>query len=517
MLRIGMIRFIPNPKVVNGVFAVGKDALQDRLIIDAQPANRRFIDSPPVRLPNPSHLVQLRVPTDECCRLWVAKSDLSNFYHHLGLPEWMIQYFALPPLTAEELRALGLDDSSGAFWPACLTLPMGFSHAVLLAQLCHEHVVYSSGALAPRDSILSMRSPDVTHKGVKHGIVVDDLFLFSLSEAAAQRAFDSVLRAYAAVGFVVKRSKVIRPTTQPVEIIGFVVSRGNDGHACIALKPRSAFSLLQSTMLLLRRGVCTGPQLSHLLGRWTWCMLLCRPALSVVQHSYRYIEVAKRRRFVLWPSVRREMWMLIGLLPLMHAQLDVPLFHNVVATDASELAAGVVCTRVTPALDERIWRVCSSRERAHVQTLLNAADTRGPLPAELQAHANDYNSFYADVADARWSTVISSSWRAPEHINSLELRAVLLALHWLTSYPSSHSSRVYLLVDSTVALYALWKGRTCSAPLLLILRKINALLMASQISLLTGWLPSAVNPADEPSRRSTIISSLYDNDDDIPI
>ena len=55
--------------------------------IDAQPANRLFVDSPRVSLPDPSHLVQLQVPKGHT--MYVGKSDLSNFYHHLGLPEWM--------------------------------------------------------------------------------------------------------------------------------------------------------------------------------------------------------------------------------------------------------------------------------------------------------------------------------------------------------------------------------------------------------------------------------------------
>jgi hypothetical protein len=55
-------------------------------------------------------------------------------------------------------------------------------------------------------------------------------------------------------------------------------------------------------------------------------------------------------------------------------------------------------------------------------------------------------------------------------------------------------------VDSTVAFFSLWKGRSSSAPLLLILRQIAALLLASGLSLCVGWLPSEINPADKPSR-----------------
>jgi len=174
MHAVGMLSFTSTPLAVNGVFAVGKDADTDRLIIDAQPANRLFVDSPHVALPNPSHLVQLQLPQD--APMFVAKSDLSNFYHHLGLPAWMQPYFALPPLTPTELLACGVPP--GAAFPMCVTLPMGFSHAVYLAQTGHEHVLYGSGALSRDDSLLSLRSPAVSASSCIHGIVIDDLFIF---------------------------------------------------------------------------------------------------------------------------------------------------------------------------------------------------------------------------------------------------------------------------------------------------------------------------------------------------
>lgn len=503
MLQQGMLSFTATPRAVNGVFAVGKDASSDRLIIDAQPANRLFVDSPHVSLPDPSHLVQLRVPKGACMK--VGKSDMADYYHHEGLPSWMQPYFALPALTSDELTALGLP--LDASYPMCATLPMGFSHAVLLAQSSHEYVVYSSGALRREDNLLCLDSPDVTSDRVVHGIVIDDFFLFSLNQELATAVFHRVLAAYRAAGFVVKPSKVIEPTDRPVKVIGFMFEHSMEGHTTVSLASDACLDLARVTLAVLVRGQVSGLGLAHLIGRWTWCMLLRRSSLAVLQHSYRYIEVANRRKFSLWPSVRQELWMLLGLLPLLHARLDVPTFKHAVATDASEWGAGVVCSTVTPEMDRRIWHLCSSRAHATMQTMVNAAQQRGGTidsaasPA-LHAASQHYSSFYADVAAARWSTIVSSAWRSPEHINALELRAVLLSLHWLLSYPSGHSSRVYLLVDSTVALFALWKGRSSSARLLVILRKISALLLASGTSLLTGWLPSAVNPADRPSRRN---------------
>jgi hypothetical protein len=241
-------------------------------------------------------------------------------------------------------------------------------------------------------------------------------------------------------------------------------------------------------------------------------MLLRRASLSVLQHVYRFIEVANKRRFMLWPSVRRELWMLIGLLPLMHINLRSLVFHRIVATDASEYAAGVVSARTTLDSNQRFWPICSSRHHMCLQAALRTISIANPLldPSiigtetefEVRLAMSMYEQFYSTVGDINWSTIISKPWRDDsEHVNSLELRAVLLAIHWVLSYPSSITHRVYLLVDSAVTFFSLWKGRSSSPRLLIIIRKISSLLLASGLSLMTGWIPSALNPADGPSRK----------------
>lgn len=499
MVSQGMLVFTSTPKAVNGVFAVAKDAESDRLIIDAQPANRLFVDSPHVALPGPSHLVQLCVPRGH--DLFVAKTDLSNFYHHLGMPEWMQPYFALPPLTPAELAACGLP--AGAAFPMCVTLPMGFSHAVFLAQTAHEHVVYSSGALAREDSLLHLSSPQVPSSGALHGIVIDDFFLFSLSRTVAKAAVERVLAAYRSAGFVVKQSKVVMPTSAPVKVIGFDI---DGARASIRLPVDSQLDLIRSTLVVLRAATVSGSTLAHIIGRWTWVLMLRRSALSVLQHAYRYCRVAQHRQFTLWSSVRRELHMLLSLLPLLEARLDALLFHRVAASDASELAAGVTTVTLSPDLREQLWPLCSSRHHAVRQALANASAMGSERVGRMDICASDverFESFYSSVDKAPWRTIVSAPWMGAEHINVLELRAALLAVHWVLSYPSALSSRVFLLLDSTVAFFSLWKGRSSSPPLLLVLRKISALLLAGDLSLLPGWVPSAVNPADAPSRMLT--------------
>lgn len=503
MVEQGMLAFTAAPKAVNGIFAVAKDGDSDRLIIDAQPANRLFVASPHVALPGPSHLVQLCVPAGQA--MVVGKTDMADYYHHIGVPAWMQPYLALPPLTPAELASFGLPPD--AAFPMCLTLPMGFSHAVFIAQTVHEHVVYSSGALERQHSLLTLDSPIVSRDHAVHGIVIDDFFLFCLSRDVADRTVQRVLAAYHAAGFVVKQSKVVMPTSAPVKVIGFDI---DGARATIRLPAQSELSLVQSTLAVLHADTVTGSRLSHIVGRWTWVMMLRRSTLAVLQHVYRYCRVAQHRQFTLWPSVRRELCMLLGLLPLLNARLDAPYFHRAIASDASELAGGVVTTALTPALRTQLWPLCSNRHLAVRQAQCNAARARS---SGADAHARaiellgmpasevaSFDAFYATVGAAPWRTIVSSPWFGEEHINVLELRAALLAVHWVLSYPSSLCSRVFLLLDSTVAFFSLWKGRSSSPGLLLVLRKISALLLAGGLSLLPGWVPSAVNPADAPSR-----------------
>jgi hypothetical protein len=507
MLRLGMVAFTARPLAVNGVFTVAKDAESDRVIIDAQPANRLFVDSPRVELPSASHLIQMRLPPDT--PMFSAKSDLSNYYHHNQLPEWMRPYFALPALTADELSSLSLPSvaSVAALHPMCVSMPMGWSHAVFVAQSAHEHIVYRSGALQRCDSLLASPSQSLDATRCVHGIYVDDLFLFGRSRVAAEAALRRVLAAYAAAGFVVKNSKLVWPTRDVVRVLGFDVD-GRDGS--IAPSGDTVSSLLRGTLDVLRRATVSGRMLSRLVGSWTWVLMLRRPALAVLQHCYRYVDAAGTRPFTLWPSVRTELRSLVSLLPLLHASLTAPSFSRAIASDASELAAGVVSAPLSVELESALRDLCCTKEHAHAHAIAHSES----LPADALALQRLRSFFVARlgvVSRARWSTVLSAAWRAPEHINALELRAAVLALHWLLSHPSAPGRRCFLLLDSLVALYVLWKGRSSSPSLLLIARKANALLLAGGVQLLPGWLPSASNPADAPSRLNQIGAQLQSN------
>ncbi len=114
----------------------------------------------------------------------------------------------------------------------------------------------------------------------------------------------------AAVGLPAKPSKIVRPSASGIEYLGLQLDgvRGDFGLAVPKLQ-----RLVLATRQLIAHGYATGRQLARVVGRWTWAMLVRRPALAVFSAVYRFVAVAGPRRFQLWPSLcancrRQRIW-----------------------------------------------------------------------------------------------------------------------------------------------------------------------------------------------------------------
>jgi hypothetical protein len=216
---------------------------------------------------------------------------------------------------------------------------------------------------------------------------------------------------------------------------------------------------------------------------WSWSVLVTRPALSVFQSVYRFSRVAGPRVFELWPTVRRELRILTGLLPLLWADLASVFLPKVVASDASLRGQGVVA--------------------ATVPAPLVAASVPAPsLYAPDASAPSDPPGFPRPLCGARWYEIVSSPWffSAPG-INTFEMLAALTAVRWVASSPLSFGTRALLLMDNASCVFALRKGRSSAPWLLRPLRCIAALALACGLQVHCRWVPSGDNPADAASRR----------------
>ena len=110
----------------------------------------------------------------------------------------------------------------------------------------------------------------------------------------------------------------------------------------------------------------------------------------------------------------------------------------------------------------------------------------------------------SSIPSKLWRWRIISGWRwtgDPEHINVLELRAVLTSIKWRVDQMKQNDLRCIHLVDSLVCLHALTRGRSSSRKMRRTLMRINSYLLVSGLQPLWGYVSTHDNPADRPSRR----------------
>jgi len=398
------------------------------------------------------------------------KTDVDNFYHRLRLPVWLRPYFALPPLPAGRVSS-SVAASFGAdtlVFPMCTTLPMGWSHSVVLAQEAHRFVLESRTSLSAADRIDSeLRDVAVRPDRVLHALYIDDLTLIGRDRDRLAAVHAECEQAMISAGLQPKASKRVLPTSGPVDVLGVQV----DGRRLtVGLAAGKLLDLVRDTSKLLREQSCTGLGLAKIVGRWVWAMLATRPALSVFNAVFRFVECARRRTFTIWQSVRKELRVAMGLAPLLVSSIGDKYFDRVLAVDASSSGFGVVAARVPAGVS-----VVSD----------DSADSTGRS---------------VNVSDVAWRTAIARPWRRPEHINVLEARALYAAVRWALSFPSAPGCRLCVLCDSQVVVHSARKGRSSSPPLLARLRCIAARLLMVGVKLEIEWLPSELNPADAPSR-----------------
>lgn len=100
-----------------------------------------------------------------------------------------------------------------------------------------------------------------------------------------------------------------------------------------------------------------------------------------------------------------------------------------------------------------------------------------------------------------WEEGFTTRWCRKEHINVLELRALLLALQFQVSRFKIQDARVFHLSDSYIAISIASKGRSGSTRLQRLLQQLAATCLAFGLFPVFAHVDSSENPTDEGSRR----------------
>ena len=175
-------------------------------------------------------------------------------------------------------------------------------------------------------------------------------------------------------------------------------------------------------------------------------------------------------------------------------------------------------------LQSRLWRSTlrplrgagSADQTILVQKLGNLTSVTGEdiLLTTSSSQLARFHRLRASIPARLWRWRIVSGWRwsgDPEHINALEMRAVLTTLKWRIHHKHQVNCRFLHLVDSLVVLHALARGRSSSRKLRSTLSRINALLLCSGNQALWGYVQTDQNPADRPSRWGVRVRTKFRN------
>ena len=470
------------PLAVNGLFAVAKPDGTQRLILDARRANALFVEPDHVALPTPDLVAGLEVPHGS--KLFVAKADLSDFYHCLRLPEFFGRYFGLPPVSPDSVGHSDRFPHAGCVWPLLRTLPMGWSHSVLVAQHFHLGFIAQRVPLLRRADMISLGN-DLRVDRLRWSLYIDDLTIFGLSAADGDAALDQYSEACPRERLVVKPAKLQRSILRGGEVMGL---RVDGSGVSIGVAPHKLALLSKQTLMLARAPVVDAHELSSLVGKWVWSVLVRRPVLAVFGAVYRWLQAYDGRSAPLWPSARLELAVLCALAPLLVANLSAPWFGDAVAVDASSDGQGVVAARLPRPLFAGL-AAAAGLPPADAFRADDVFDAAMRTALERRRGVMDSPTLHEQIGLANWRVIVSKRWRRPEHINCLEATALRTGVRWARSHPSAVDCRLLVISDSAVVVSATAKGRSSSPALLANCRFTAALLLSAGLRLSVRWVP----------------------------
>ena len=159
--------------LTGGLFCVGKNSTEDRLIFDRRPENSTMPRLRWADLPSGACFCRLLLRDDEFLR--GSGDDLRNFYYTLKLPEDWIPYNSVGRRVDPELVKRYGGNPREPHRLAFRVLGMGDKNGCDIAQAVHEGVLKKFGVLDPQTTLAHNRK--VPSSSLWEGAYLDDLLV----------------------------------------------------------------------------------------------------------------------------------------------------------------------------------------------------------------------------------------------------------------------------------------------------------------------------------------------------
>ena len=520
----GMLRFRASHETCGalGIFFVRKKDDSLRLIFDTRKLNMRFKDPPKTELPTASAMSNIE--SFDSSNVYLGSGDIKNAFYSLRVPDALSDLFTLPRIRARYLPAslrASFEHEDTWVTPCLTVLPMGWNWALHLCQSFTSNVVKIA---CPDSSYFS------DHSGSRHlsspadtltTCYVDNFCVLGHDPKLVDLQLSKIHKHFSNLGCIVHEQC---PASVSAEFVGL-----NFAHGSFSIKTSRIWRLRFALQFICRMKHVSGHMLEIVIGHLTWAMLLRRESLALLHHVYMFIHTHRHTVHMLTPEVRQELSDASAILPLLRSDVHRGWGHQVHASDASPFGLGV-CARTLRSKEIAVIGRTSEKWRFRVEASIHARrsalncakpDRQGNRELDLLLPGcpalSDNQLLDADKELIRtisvfdevpsrllrpedWKVVSKYPVQSPQFITKLEGKALLLAVKHALRSAANFGCRHLFLVDNMSLCLAATKGRSSSPNLLHVCRKLACLSLATNIRIVTRWIPSELNIADGPSR-----------------
>ena len=509
----GMITFGQVKKSIITPFFVIKKNQRLRLVLDCRATNQLFRPPPDIAMAAGYSFGQLELSSKDT--MYVAQSDIKDYFYSIGLPSYLYPFFSLPPIRPGKLRdripdLQGMAESDTIF-PQMRVVPMGWNWAMYFAQRIHQHQVMIGAGLEATQILADGRPPPDLCSGTTVVIpYADNLNVVGIDQKEVQRVKDAAVSQLRSVGFRVHEEEDAKSSAKA---LGFILDGvGGRVHPI----PEKRDKIILALKWLAKRPRITGRSLERIIGHCIHLFMLRREFLSIFRSVYDFKTANLHRRARLWKSAAAECEWASHLLVLCESDLRKPWSGHITVSDACLSGTATCAMETDPRVVQQVgqgrelWRFRSSLPSKKARDTVLALDPFKDLETALPWDAvydpfqlnHEFQNVPREIAlSADCKVMFSSRMYLKEAITVLEGRATLQSIRHKSRSIRHFGCKHLHLGDNLGMVLAFDRGRAKAIPLLFCCRRALAYSLACGTQFVHRWIPSEFNAADSPSRQ----------------
>ena len=371
MHEVGPLDLQPTIYAKAGLFCVRKKTPEFvRLIVDARQANFQHRRPPVTRLGSSACLADLRLdsrlPNANQTTAWAQEMDVSDCFYQFKLVEaaawfgfdfpmkkadWIQEGFQIGEVFDYDLGRYRPCLESERLYPCVAAMSMGWAWALYFAQSTVSNIVRLSAPNLQAEMQERLPVPQLAEYPTVTATYVDNVTIFGLSHDDVADRANKIDQSFSDIGIPVVWTQ--NAPTQQLETVGCEVDLVS---GIVKNKSKRNWNVYLAGLELSRRSKVRGALLEIWLGHATSLFRLRPRLLSIFQHIYKFIELYRDIRGILWPSVKKEIRLASQLVWLSQVNMRTQIISQVDAGDSADFGYAMMCTAVPSFEIKRVLR-----------------------------------------------------------------------------------------------------------------------------------------------------------------